>query len=251
MRYFIHLAYKGTHYHGWQIQPNATTVQETLNHALSTILREEINVIGAGRTDTGVHASSFYAHIDIEEQIKDIHKLVFKLNTFLPPDIAVYKINPVRPNAHARFDALSRTYKYHITLEKNPFLREYAYYLYQNVDIVKMNKACSLLFNYKDFTSFSKSNTQTKTNLCDIYSAHWETEKPQQLVFTIKANRFLRNMVRAIVGTLLEIGQDKLTVEEFKDIIESRDRSKAGYSMPANGLFLVNIDYPQDIYAIQ
>lgn len=248
MRYFIHLAYKGTNYHGWQIQPNAISVQEKLNHALSTILREEINIVGAGRTDTGVHASGFFAHFDLENTIEDFQKLVFKLNTFLPYDISVFNIFPVKPRAHARFDAISRTYKYYVTLKKDPFMREFSYYLYKDVDITKMNKACTLLFNYKDFTSFSKANTQTKTNLCDIYEAYWEKENPQKLVFTIKANRFLRNMVRAIVGTQIEVGQNKLSIEGFKNVIESNNRSEAGYSMPPNGLFLINIEYPEDIY---
>jgi tRNA pseudouridine38-40 synthase len=247
-RYFIKLAFKGTEYHGWQIQPNSLTIQEVMNNALTTILREKINVIGAGRTDTGVHASCFYGHFDLQEKdIEDKNHVVFKLNTFLPKDIAVYDILPVKNKAHSRFDALSRTYRYYLTKIKNPFKREYSYFLYHKVDVRKMNEACAILFEYSDFTSFSKSNTQVKTNLCDIYYAEW-AEDSEEIRFTIQANRFLRNMVRAIVGTMLDVGRDKLSLNEFRQIIESKNRSKAGYSVPPNGLFLENIEYPSHIF---
>lgn len=245
-RYFIRLAFKGTRYHGWQVQPNATTVQQTLNDGLSTILRKDIHVVGAGRTDAGVHASLFWAHFDFDGPIEDTQNICFRLNRFLPDDIAVYGIHPVASNAHARYDALSRTYQYHITRIKDPFKREFAYSLFWDVDVNKMNDACHILYQYEDFTSFSKSRTQVKTNLCDIYRAEWQ-QAGHMLIFTIQANRFLRNMVRAVVGTLLEIGQGRLQPEELRQIIESRDRSRAGFSVPANGLFLTNIQYPEGL----
>ena len=246
-RYFVRLAFKGTRYHGWQIQENATTIQETLNKALSTILREDIHVVGAGRTDTGVHASCFYAHFDLHDhKITEPGKTIFRLNRFLPDDIAVYNIFPVREKAHARYDALSRTYQYQITTIKDPFRREFAYYCFWSLNLEKMNRACKYLFDYKDFTSFSKSKTQVKTNFCEIYQAEW-TEEKHLLFFTVKANRFLRNMVRAMVGTMLEIGQEKIEPEKIKDIIESKNRSSAGYSVPPNGLFLTDIEYPDDL----
>lgn len=218
-----------------------------MNNALSTILRENINVIGAGRTDTGVHASCFYAHFDLQNaEITDIDHLIFKLNNFLPKDIAVYDLFPVNPKAHSRFNAVSRTYKYFITKRKNPFKTEFSYYLYFTVDVEKMNKACEILFEYKDFTSFSKTQTQVKTNLCDIYKAEW-VEREDEIIFTIQANRFLRNMVRAIVGTMLDIGRCKIDLNDFRNIIESKNRSKAGYSVPPNGLFLTDIVYPGEL----
>ena len=246
-RYFIHLAYKGTNYHGWQIQPNAVTIQQTLNEALSIILRKDINLVGAGRTDAGVHASSFYAHFDLNhEQSIDINHLVFKLNSYLPNDIAIYNVYPVSSNAHARFDATSRTYKYYMFTRKNPFNTDISYFLFKKVNVEKMNEACSILKYYKDFTSFSKRSTETKTNLCDIYRAEWN-KKGYELIFTIEANRFLRNMVRAIVGTMIEIGEGKLTLEEFTNIIEGQDRTLARYSIPADGLFLSDIQYPNSL----
>ena len=245
-RYFIRLAYKGTQYHGWQVQPNAMTVQEKLNGALSTVLRSDIHVVGAGRTDTGVHASNFWAHFDFDAPLEEREKICFRLNRLLPDDIAVYSIHPVAPNAHARYDALSRTYQYHITRIKDPFKRELAYFLFYQVDVEKMNHACHLLYQYEDFTSFSKRQSQTKTNLCDIYRAEWQ-QMGQMLIFTIQANRFLRNMVRAIVGTLLDVGQGRIDAEGFRKIIESSNRSMAGYSVPANGLFLTHVQYPDTL----
>ncbi len=247
-RYFIHLAFKGTNYHGWQVQPNAVSVQQTLNEALSVILKEEINVIGAGRTDAGVHASSFYGHFDISKQTQpDLNHLVFKLNCYLPRDIAIFNIFPVESTNHSRFDATARTYKYFISTGKDPFNTETSYYLFKKVNVEKMNEACSFLFNYKDFTSFSKRSTETKTNLCDIYKAEW-IQKGDRLTFKIEANRFLRNMVRAIVGTMIATGEGKLSTDDFKHIIEGKDRTMAGYSIPANGLFLTDIQYPPSIF---
>lgn len=247
-RYFIRLAFKGTRYHGWQIQANASTIQETLNEALNTILREEVNVVGAGRTDTGVHAFCFYAHFDLRSNmIYEPQNIIFRLNRFLPDDIAVYSIFPVQEKAHARYDAISRTYQYQITKIKDPFRREFAYYYFWQLNVKKMNQACKILYEYEDFTSFSKSKTQVKTNFCEIYQAGWIEEK-HLLIFTVKANRFLRNMVRAMVGTMLEIGQEKMEPEKIRNIIESKNRSNAGYSVPPNGLFLTDIEYPDGIF---
>jgi len=245
-RYFLHLSYKGTHYHGWQVQPNALSVQEVMEKALSTILHEEIAVVGAGRTDTGVHASFFMLHFESPKTNLETSNLVHRLNRFLPPDIAVSKIFPVNSEAHARFSAVSRTYKYYITTEKSPFQIETSYQYTAPLDVEKMNKAVAALFGYKDFTSFSRLHTDVKTNNCKIYRAEWKREE-SQLVFTIKADRFLRNMVRAVVGTLLEVGRGKLSVDEFRRIIEKKDRGAAGASVPAEGLFLVDIEYPEEI----
>lgn len=241
-RYFIKLAYKGTHYHGWQIQENAHTVQAELNEKISLMLGESINLVGCGRTDTGVHARAFYAHLDISNEMDQLESLAFKLNGFLPEDIVVFEIFEVPLDFHARFDAKSRTYKYYISRQKNPFLTDQSFYYHGELDIAKMNAACEILFDHSDFTSFSKLHTQTKTNNCKIYEARWE-ERGQTLVFTIRADRFLRNMVRAIVGTMIEIGSGKLEVKDMQRIIEARDRSDAGFSVPAEGLFLEDVEY--------
>jgi len=242
LRYFIHLAYNGTPYNGWQIQPNATSVQETLNKAFSVLLQSEINLMGAGRTDTGVHAKEMYAHFDFEASI-DIPNLVHKLNSFLPKDIVIYNIIPVHDDAHTRFDATKRTYEYHIHQFKNPFVNELSWYFHQPLDIDLMNEAAKLLFNYTDFECFSKVNTDVNTFDCTIFEAHWKRGEKDQLVFTISANRFLRNMVRSIVGTLVNIGLHKITIEDFAQIIESKSRDKAGFSVPAHGLYLTQITY--------
>ena len=244
IRYFIELAYNGSKYHGWQIQPGAPTVQEELNKAFSTLLREDISVVGAGRTDTGVHASFYVAHFDVEQQLVDPEKIVYKLNRLLGKDIAIYQLYQVHPDVHARFSALSRTYKYYIDKQKNPFT--YAWKVFPSPEITRMNEACHILFEYTDFTSFSKLHTDVKTNYCTILEAHWE-DTGSQLIFTIKANRFLRNMVRAIVGTMLEIGQGKLSINGFRKIIESKDRCCAGTSVPGHALFLYDIEYPKGI----
>lgn len=249
-RYFLQLSYKGTNYHGWQIQPNAISVQEVMEDALSKILREKIAVVGAGRTDTGVHASFFILHFDIENSIPEKLDIVYKLNSFLPADIAVQKVWEVNNEMHARFSATSRTYKHYISTEKNPFDDDISHKYLKPLDVVKMNEAAQLLFDYKDFTSFSRLHTDVKTNDCEIMHAEW-TEEKTQLIFTVKANRFLRNMVRAVVGTLLEVGKVKLTIEQFREIIEKKNRGVAGASAPAQGLFLVGIEYPEESHSVQ
>ncbi len=241
-RYFIELAYNGKNYHGWQIQPGAVTIQETLNRALSTLLREDIQVVGAGRTDSGVHASFYVAHFDTDTPLKAPGQTVYKLNRILGKDIAISKIYPVAADIHARFSAVSRTYRYFIDKNKDPFTCEYAWKVYPLPDIRLMNEACQVLFEYRDFTSFSKLHTDVKTNNCTILEAYWE-DTGKQLVFSIKADRFLRNMVRAIVGTMVEIGQGKLTLADFRRIIESKNRCNAGTSVPGHALFLCHIEY--------
>lgn len=242
MRYFIKLAYNGSLYHGWQIQPNAASVQETLNKALSVLLHSNISLMGAGRTDTGVHAREMYAHFDFET-VFDIPKLIHKLNSYLPKDIVIYTIFLVNEEAHCRFDATKRTYEYHIHLFKDAFLHEQSWYVNQSLDIDLMNEAAQLLLNYTDFQCFSKVNTDVNTFDCSIYEAYWKKED-NKLIFTISANRFLRNMVRAIVGTLVNIGLHKINVADFIRIIESKNREKAGFSVPAHGLYLTKIVYP-------
>lgn len=248
-RYFIYLAYDGTNYHGWQVQPNGISVQECLMKALSTFLRREIEVVGAGRTDAGVHASLMVAHFDYDEPL-DTVAVTEKLNRLLPPDISVYRLCCVKPDAHARFDATARTYKYYVTTTKYPFNRQYRWRIYSPLDYERMNEAAHTLFEYSDFTSFSKLHTDVKTNICHITHAEWTKAEGEDAtwVFTIRADRFLRNMVRAIVGTLIEVGRGKLTVEGFRRIIEQQDRCKAGTSAPGNALFLVNVEYPANIF---
>lgn len=247
-RYFIYLAYDGANYHGWQIQPNGISIQECLMKALSTLLRKETEVIGAGRTDTGVHASLMVAHFDHEEPIDDLARMADKLNRLLPPDISVFSVRPVKEDAHARFDARARTYKYHITTCKYPFNRGYCYRLHKAPDFEEMNRAARILFEYTDFTSFSKLHTDVKTNLCKITHAEWTRKDDMTWVFTIRADRFLRNMVRAIVGTLLEVGSGKMTTEDFRQVILRKDRGKAGMSVPGKALFLVDIEYPEELF---
>mgnify|MGYP006079096105 FL=1 len=241
MRYFIELSYKGTNYHGWQIQPDASSVQEEITKALATILQEKILLVGAGRTDAGVHASQMFAHVDTVKKLTDDY--VHKLNAILPNDIVIKSIKEVSDDTHARFDAVSRTYEYRILLGRDPFLLETTWQLHQkNLQIEKMNEAANLLFKYEDFESFSKVKTDVNTFNCTIMKAVWTLED-KHLIFHIKANRFLRNMVRAIVGTLLEVGLGKKTVEDFRKIIESKKRSEAGLSVPAKGLFLTEVCY--------
>lgn len=247
-RYFIYLAYEGTNYHGWQIQPNGITVQECLMKALSTYLRTDIEVVGAGRTDTGVHASLMVAHFDYEGELPDLKLLTDKLNRLLPTDISVYGVCRVIPEAHARFDATWRTYKYYITTVKYPFNRHLKYKIYGTLDFETMNRAATVLFDYTDFTSFSKLHTDVKTNNCKVMHAEWTQTDEYNWVFTIKADRFLRNMVRAIVGTLLEVGKGKLTTDGFCRIIEDKNRGVAGTSVPGQALFLVDIGYPEEIF---
>lgn len=242
MRYFITLSYDGTNYHGWQIQPNGVSVQETLQQSLSTLLRQEIEVVGAGRTDAGVHARMMLAHFNFDETL-DCPQLTYRLNKILPQDIAVQKVEPVADDMHARFSAISRTYYYFVHTQKEPFCRHYSWLLYGKIDFSAMNEAAKMLLKYTDFTSFSKVNTDTKTNLCTITEAHWDEIAPGRWRFTITANRFLRNMVRAIVGTLLEVGRGRMTREEFCKVIEQKNRCSAGESVPGNALFLVRIKY--------
>lgn len=242
MRYFITLSFDGTAYHGWQIQPHSVSVQEELQKALSTLLRMPVEVVGAGRTDTGVHARKMVSHFDINAEL-DCQQLVYKLNKLLPRDIAVQHVEQVSDDMHARFSAKSRTYHYYVHLGKNPFLRSYSWQLYGNPDFELMNKAAVVLMEYTDFTSFSKVNTDTKTNDCTITEAHWDRVGEGQWRFTITANRFLRNMVRAIVGTLMEVGRGRMTIEQLRQVIEAKDRCRAGDSVPGNALFLVDVKY--------
>ncbi|MBZ0242739.1 MAG: tRNA pseudouridine(38-40) synthase TruA [Bacteroidales bacterium] len=248
-RYFIHLAYNGSNYHGWQRQNNAHSVQAELEKCLSLKLSSSIDIMGCGRTDTGVHARNFYAHFDLETTLDVKHTpiLIAELNRFLPRDIVIYDIWEVPAYAHARFDATERTYQYHVHQQKIVFGDELSYFVYTEPDLDKMNKAAAILLKYNDFTSFAKLHSQTKTNLCTIKSAFW-TKRGEQLVFEITADRFLRNMVRAIVGTLLEVGQGRRDLENFRQLIESRDRNAAGYSVPAHALFLHQIRYPEDFF---
>jgi len=241
LRYFIKLAYKGTAYHGWQIQPNAASVQETLNKALSVLLASEINIMGAGRTDSGVHAREMFAHFDLEKSFDPL-KLVHKLNSFLPKDIAVYDILPLHDEAHCRFDATSRTYEYRINLFKDVFQQQLSWYYHNKLDVNLMNQAAKILLQHTDFQCFSKVHTDVNNFNCTITEAFWKQEN-NSLVFTISANRFLRNMVRAIVGTLVNVGLGKINLQEFEQIILSQDRGKAGFSVPAHGLYLTKISY--------
>ncbi len=244
-RYFIQLSYAGTNYSGWQVQPNGISVQQVLNEKLSFKSGEEVEVIGAGRTDAGVHAEYFVAHFDT---IKKMGKnFISEMNSFLPPDIVIHSIREVTPEAHARFSAVGRTYQYRVSTVKNPFIEDFSHYYHSILDLDLMNKAASLLIDISDFTSFSKLHGSSKTNICKLTRAEWE-KQGYLLVFTISADRFLRNMVRAIVGTLMDVGKGKISIEDFKAIIESKDRCKASMSAPAKGLFLTGIEYPQDIY---
>lgn len=243
MRYAIHLAYNGANYCGWQTQPGLATVQKTLEDALSTLLRTSIAIVGCGRTDTGVHASDFYAHFDLQTKIDE--NLVFKLNSYLPPDIAIYDIFEVADNFHARFSALSRTYQYHVSNARLPFEQGQYCRIYFNPDVQAMNDAAAVLMQYTDFTSFAKLHTDNKTNICHLSEAHWD-RVGEQIVFTIKANRFLRNMVRSVTGTLLDVGRGKLDMAGLRSIIEQKNRCAAGVSMPAQGLFLTNVEYEWD-----
>ena len=242
MRYFIYLSYDGTNYHGWQEQPNATSVQQTLNEALSTILRQTIETTGAGRTDTGVNAKMMVAHFDVDQQLEQ-NQLVDKLNRLLPPDIAIQSIKQVPDDAHARFDAKQRTYHYDIVLHKDPFRQHFATRVYTQLDFKKMNEAAQMLLGTQDFTSFSKTGTDTKTNICTITHACWTEIEPDYWRFEISADRFLRNMVRAIVGTLIQVGKGKINPNDLRNIIERKDRCAAGESVPAKGLSLADIQY--------
>lgn len=247
MRYFIYLSFDGTNYHGWQVQPNAVSVQQRLNEALGTLLRIPTEVTGAGRTDAGVHAASMVAHFDSPQPI-DGAWLTSKLNRLLPQDIAVSKVLPVRDQAHARFDATSRTYHYHIYTSKNPFRRYYATRISYPLDFEAMNKAAEKLLHVDDFTSFSKLHTDAKTNICHVTRAQWIQTEEDLWRFEITADRFLRNMVRAVVGTLVEVGRGRLSLSDFERVIASKDRCAAGDSMPGNALSLVDITYNKELF---
>jgi len=248
MRYFIKLAYNGTAYHGWQVQNNATTVQEVIEDGMRRIFEKRIPLVGAGRTDAGVHAREFYAHFDYDFAMKEreLQKKTYKLNSFLPKDISISSIFRVQDDMHTRFDAISRTYEYIICTRKDPFINDFAWFVVPDLDVDLMNEGSKMLMEYDDFTSFAKLHSQSKTNHCNVMEAKWEVRN-HMLVFNIKADRFLRNMVRAIVGTLVELGQAKIDLDELRRIIEAKDRSEAGYSVPAQGLYLKKIEYPDEI----
>lgn len=242
MRYFIYLSYKGTKYFGWQRQPNVSTVQESIETALSTILRQPISLTGCGRTDTGVHASYYVAHFDTADRENLDSDFIYHLNCFLDQDIAIQKIEEVGTEAHARFDAKEREYTYHILLSKNPFNRDLTWQYQGQLDIEKMNFAASYLLTHSDFETFSKVGSDNKTTICKVFKAQWK-QNNDSLIFTIRADRFLRNMIRSIVGTLFDVGRGKISPDDFLQILESQDRSKASSSAPAQGLFLSDIKY--------
>ena len=247
MRYFIELSYDGTPFVGWQRQPAGDSVQSCLEDALSILFRKPLSIVGAGRTDAGVHAHQLFAHVDLDEHVDQ--DLTFRLNKLLPKEIAVRNIIAVAQDAHARFDAVSRSYRYQITTQKNPFLQKRSYQFAKPLDLELMNQAAKTLIDHEDFKCFSKSKTDVKTYMCDIQHAHWQ-HNGSELVFFIQANRFLRNMVRAIVGTLIEVGLRKISISDFEAILASRDRSQAGYSVPAHGLYLEKVNYPNHIFAV-
>lgn len=242
MRYFITLSYDGTRFHGWQVQPNGISVQGELQRGLSLLLRSDIQVTGAGRTDAGVHAKMMVAHFDFPEDI-DGRQLAYKLNKLLPQDIAIQKVEPVADDLHARFSATSRTYHYYIHTEKSPFERHYSCELHYPLDFAKMNQAARMLLDNEDFGAFCKSHADVKTTLCHVTHAEWHQISPSTWYFEITANRFLRNMVRAVVGTLIEVGRGRMTLDGFRKVIEGKRRTEAGESMPGNALFLVDIRY--------
>ena len=243
MRFFITLSYDGTRYHGWQVQPNGPSVQEKLQWALSTILRQDIQVTGAGRTDAGVHARMMVAHFDVETISYELHDLTYKLNRLLPQDIAIQKMEPVSDEMHARFSATSRTYHYYIHTVKDPFLRAYSCELHYPLDFQLMNEAAAILMTYEDFGAFCKAHADVKTTLCHITAAQWHQTSPSSWYFEITANRFLRNMVRAVVGTLIDVGRGRLSLDDFRKVVEGKRRTEAGESMPANALFLEEVKY--------
>lgn len=249
-RFFITLSYNGKNYVGWQTQPNGVSVQQVLQDTLSTVLRESVEVVGAGRTDAGVHARKMVAHVDFSGERFDAIRLVRNLNSFLPHDISIHEIREVSPDAHARFSAISRTYKYYLTTEKNPFLHDFTYRVCFHPDIDTMNALCEVLKSYEDFTSFSKLHTDVKTNICHIQKACWKQEGAC-FIFTITADRFLQNMVRAIVGTLLKAGRGKLDEHGFRRIIEAKNRQVAGDSAPGYALFLHEVIYPEDVWVVR
>jgi tRNA pseudouridine38-40 synthase len=245
LRYFLELAYQGKAYHGWQRQPNAVSVQEVIENALFTLLQRSLEIVGAGRTDAGVHAKQLFAHFNVEEELTE--DFIFKLNSLLPQDIAINGMHKVTQEAHARFDAVARSYEYHIVQKKDPFAFDAAYLVKRELDVDAMNRAAQTMLEYKNFKCFSRSRTDVRTYNCKIEHAYWQRIN-DRLVFHIKADRFLRNMVRAIVGTLLEIGLEKMEVEKMHEIIQSESRSEAGASVPAKGLYLTKVEYPNTIF---
>ncbi|MFD2999760.1 tRNA pseudouridine(38-40) synthase TruA [Pontibacter toksunensis] len=245
MRYFLEIAYDGTRFHGWQVQPNALSVQEVLDDCLSKVLRQPISSTGSGRTDTGVHASQQFVHFDVEEEL-DTQQSVYRFNRLLPADVVAKQLYLVPDDAHARFDAFARTYHYHISLVRNPFKRLYAYHHSRPLDVEKMSEAAAVLLKYEDFTTFSKVKGDTKHYRCDMYEAVWR-QQGEELVFTIRANRFLRGMVRLIVGTLVDVGRGKLTVAQFEQVVASQDRRQSSGAAPAEGLYLAKVEYPETI----
>lgn len=244
-RYFVYLSYDGTRYHGWQIQPNGISVQEEMQKALSTLLREKIEIVGAGRTDAGVHARVMAAHFDYEAEI-DCARLAYKLNRLLPRDVSVQKVMPVDADMHARFSAVRRTYHYYVHLRKDPFHRHYSCEMHYDLDFPLMNEAARYLLQVDDFASFCKSHTDVKTTICRVAQAEWVSDGDGLWHFVISADRFLRNMVRAVVGTLVEVGRHRMTIEQFRAVVDGKNRCKAGESMPGNALFLEDVRYPFD-----
>lgn len=243
MRYFVTFSYDGSRYHGWQIQPNGNSVQAELQRALTILLRRETTVVGAGRTDAGVHARMMVAHFDVDESLEDCAQMVYRLNRILPRDIAVSRVEPVAEDMHARFSATSRTYHYYIHTRKDPFLRSYSCELHYDLDFEAMNTAAAMLLEYDDFGAFCKSHADVKTTLCHVSAARWHQTTDHSWYFEITANRFLRNMVRAVVGTLVDVGRHRLTIDDFRRVVEGRRRTEAGESMPGEALFLEDIRY--------
>ena len=243
MRYFITLSYDGTRYHGWQIQPEGVTVQQLLQDALATLLRQHITVVGAGRTDAGVHARQMVAHIDVDGEINDVDQLTYKLNRFLPYDISIQNVRLVSDDMHARFSAVRRRYRYFIHTEKDPFKKKYSCELHYELDYELMNVAAAQLKTYSDFGAFCKSHSDVKTTVCTVTKAHWVEYESNAWYFEIEANRFLRNMVRAVVGTLIEVGRHRMSLSQFDQVVREGRRTGAGESMPANALFLECVEY--------
>lgn len=246
MRYFFEIRYKGTHYHGWQSQANAVGIQQIVEEALSKLLREKIAIVGSGRTDTGVHCMQQFFHADIERSF-DRDGLILRLNSFLDKDIAIRSIRAVKPDASARYAAVERTYEYRITRAKDPFLNGLAYFVHKPIDVPTLQRSSALLIGTHDFECFSKVKTDVNHFMCEVRKAEW-AQKGDQLVFTISANRFLRGMVRAVVGTLLDVGTGKRTIDDLRRILKSRDRKQAGQNVPAEGLYLVQVRYPKSIF---
>ncbi len=242
-RYFIIFSYDGTSYHGWQIQPNGNSVQEELQKAMSTILREQIEVVGAGRTDAGVHARMMAAHFELETPIKDASQLVYRLNRLLPRNISVQEVYPVDGQMHARFSAKWRTYHYYIHTRKDPFERHYSLETHYELDFELMNRGAEIITRHKDFAAFCKAGADNKTTLCDVKTCRWVQTSPSSWYLEITANRFLRNMVRAVVGTLFLLGRHRISIEEFENILDQGSRSDAGESMPGHALFLEKVEY--------